>query len=254
MGYAIDQYALRWRKAGHRVRYHVGPDCVPASDVLIVHVDRTRVPESYHPLIQQHPCVINGRILDSSRRRFSELLLSQDSSYDGPVIVKTNANFGAIPEYGDSKATRGWSSVKSLPPTAYPIFPSRRDVPEEIWGNPHLVVERFVGDRRDELFRLNYYVFFGTREYGGQLSSRSPIVKFGNAIDDTEYEPPAKVKSVRKKLGVDFGRIDYVLDEGVPRVIDVNKTEGGGQACFDYPEFMDMMAAGLDDFIGMRRS
>jgi predicted P-loop ATPase/GTPase len=36
-----------------------------------------------------------GKILNISKRLFSHLLLSKTDTYTGPVIVKTNANYGA---------------------------------------------------------------------------------------------------------------------------------------------------------------
>ena len=98
MLYAIDHYALRWKDAGYRVIDHIGLSNIPLADVVIVHMDLTVIPKEYVDLINEFPKVINGEILDISRRRFSQLLLSKTDSYKGPVIVKTNANYGGLPE------------------------------------------------------------------------------------------------------------------------------------------------------------
>jgi len=92
MEYVIDHYALRWQDAGHRVIYHIGPENIPDADVVIVDIDLSVVPKEYVDLINKLPVVINGEILDISRRRFSQLALSRIDNYTGPVIVKTNAN------------------------------------------------------------------------------------------------------------------------------------------------------------------
>ena len=109
MQYAIDHYALRWKAAGYRVINHIGLSDIPVADLVIVHINSTIIPQEYVDLISACPSVINGNVLDVSRRRFSQLLLSKTDNYTGPAIVKTNANYGGWPEYvrdnkGDQKS------------------------------------------------------------------------------------------------------------------------------------------------------
>ena len=99
MYYAIDLYARYWRSNGYKVIDHVGPNSLPAADAIILHVDKTDVPSEYRSLQKGYPKVVNGRALDISRRSFSQLLLSPTDNYKGPVIIKTNANYGGWPEH-----------------------------------------------------------------------------------------------------------------------------------------------------------
>lgn len=120
--YAIDHYISYWRSIGYEVIDHVGPHAVPAADVLVFHVDYTVLPLEYRLLRDRFSVVINGDLLDISRRQFSQLLLSQSDAYTGPVIVKTNTNYGGWPEHvlnkkdGWKQRLAQWSHVEPLPP------------------------------------------------------------------------------------------------------------------------------------------
>ncbi|MDR9365038.1 MAG: SET domain-containing protein-lysine N-methyltransferase [Balneolaceae bacterium] len=282
MKYSVEHYALRWRDAGHRVIYHIGPDDMPEADVVILSIDLTIMPKEYIGLIQKYPLVINGQILDISRRRFSELILSKSTDYSGPVIIKTDANYGGLAEYENlnredlsgylsstlnsilkrtriGKAIkwvksrnifRKWDTVETLNPLEYPILEDISDVPDSVWENKNLVVERFIANSEDGLFYTNYCVFFGDKEIAGRLASTSPIVKFGNAVSDKETPIPDEVRQWREDLNIDYGRFDYVEADGKLFLIDVNKTEGGSQTNYQYPNEMDFLASGLEFFIG----
>jgi len=96
--YMIYGVAERWRAAGHRVLVHHGTHDPPEGDLAIVHIDLTVIPEPYRALAARYPRVINGSVLDVSKRSFSRILLERESDWSGPVIVKTDANFGGRPE------------------------------------------------------------------------------------------------------------------------------------------------------------
>lgn len=296
MLHSIDHYAECWKRAGHRVIEHVGIEGVPSADVVVVHINLTVIPREYREVIERFPCALNGRILDISRQRFSKLLLSRGDSYDGPVIVKTNANYGGKPEHDRSSRlyalatlasgvmqkslsstargtgalrtpllselrarcrsfTRGrvgrlhWDSVTKLDPLAYPVYDDMRGVPEGVWENENLIVERFIGDREAGLFSTCYYSFFGEKGVSGRLQSTDPIVKFGNRVSDEEIPVPDEVLRWREDLKIDFGRFDYLQSEGKCFLIDVNKTEGDGDSNFRYPEEMAFLASGLNAFL-----
>src|SRR5690606_13296717 len=88
----------------------------------------------------------------------------------GPVIVKTDRNYGGIKEYRLAERERlgwrrhlrpersafppagaaGWSRVAWIDPAEYPVFDSVRDVPAAVWAKPALVVQRFVPERDAE--------------------------------------------------------------------------------------------------------
>lgn len=284
MDYAIDHYAAFWRKSGHRVIDHVGVDNVPNADIAVVHIDLTVIPQQYVDLIEELPRVINGQILDVSRRRYSQLLLDKNSRYEGAVIVKTNRNHGGFPEqkaiwrktrfpgkawgaiqklignkrnFPARKAIgriakshdKSWDSIQTISAHRYPIFEDIESVPDGVWTNDNLIVERFLTNRNDELYEVRYYEFFGDKEIGGRLTSHDPIVKFGNCISDEEIPVPDEARQWRKQLAIDFGRLEYLEADGRRYLIDVNKTEGGGAINDNYQPELEQLASGLNFYL-----
>jgi len=283
-----------WKDAGHRVIYHIGPNNIPVADVVIVAILSTVVSQEYVDIINKLPgVVINGKVLDTSRRRFSQLILSRSDNYTGPVIVKTDANSGGFAELYMSRqrhalkmanlgAIRGlgtflppivisffskadrflstrrlknwklepkWSAIETLPPQKYPVYEGIKDVPDGVWENNNLIVERFISKPESELYETHYCAFFGDKAIAGCLKSPNPIVKFENAISDEETPIPDEVMQWRKDLNIDLGRFDYVESEGKYFLIDVNRIEGGGNSNYEYPDELDFLASGLEFFI-----
>jgi hypothetical protein len=58
-----------------------------------------------------------------------------------------------------------------------------------------------------------------------KIYSRHPIVKSTDIVR-YEYlsEVPAELRRERERLGFDFGKFDYVLENGVARLLDANAT------------------------------
>ncbi len=308
MYYAIDLYAQIWKSNGYEVIDHIGLNSIPPADAIILHVDKTILPSDYALLHERYPIVINGKVSDISRRRFSQLKLSSTDNYKGPAIVKTNANYGGWPEHIlhrrnawkkkiqqhllqqpprsnfalnnlESQHDRNksflrqfasagthslmsvfqslrqinqadrWQTTSTLNPRRYPIFEKFEDIPPGVWKNDHLIVERFISDYQDGLFHINYYCFFGDKEISGRLGAPNPIVKFSNCETDSFQPTPNPVRQWRKSLGLDFGRLDYVQQDGEYFLIDANKTEGGGSNNKAYMHEMEFLASGLDAFL-----
>ena len=290
MSYAIDHYAAHWKDAGHQIIDHIGLDNIPSADLVIVHIDLTVLPSAYIDMITKISRTINGQVFDISRRRFSRLLLSQTNRYAGPVIVKTNANYGGVPEldqkrqrdwkrkirnwatrkslnplaypiikdlklfyFEHTKArqakSRKWGTIESLNPLDYPIFKDIESVPRDIWKNENLIVEPFIRNWEDGLFYVHYYVFFGDREVSGRIGSPNPVVKFRNSVVDEEFPVPDDVRQWREQFRIDFGRFDYLDVGGEYFLIDINKTEGGGNINYKYKEELEFLASGLDCYL-----
>ncbi len=150
---------------------------------------------------------------------------------------------------GDGKSVNNWNTVETLNPLAYPIFPDIKSVPPDVWENDHLIVERFINSCKDGLFYMHYYVFFGDKEISGRVGSPNPIVKFGNYVSDEEIPVPDEVRQWRKDLKIDYGRFDYLEAGGKYFLIDVNKTEGGGDTNYEYPDEMDLLSSGLKFYL-----
>lgn len=261
----IDELAARWSRAGHRVVSQRGTRAAPRADVVVLHVDTTRTPEDYRRLAERYPVVVNGRAVDVSKRRYCGLTLRAPEDGAGPVIVKTDANYGGHPDerYLRSRSRLGrlrrrlfgrpggdWAGRTRLDPLAYPIFDRARDVPPGVWRNDALLVQRFVPERADGLFFVRYWVFFGEAGWARRFGSKQPIAKFHTRVTPEEpvTVPPALV-GLRERLGLDYGRIDYAEPGGEPVVFDVNKTLSAGGNADEYAEELDRLAVGIDGFL-----
>jgi len=221
--------ARHWSAAGHEVIVQAGPHGAPRADVGILHVDTTVVPREYVDALAGCAVVVNGATLDISKRAYSENLVGPYDAYDGPVIVKTNANSGGIPEaLHDARARRLGQPALARPPRhmlgAYPIFDSLSAVPLELRGDPALVVEKFLPERDPRGYATRHYTFFGDRERCGRVVGPHPVVKGADMIARTAVDVPDAIRAWRRKLGFDYGKIDFVIHDGKPVLIDANRT------------------------------
>ena len=231
----ISRLAEYWKEQGHGLS--VGPATVLEADIGLMHVDRTWVPAAAVPANPAAIPLLNGRVLDISKRRISANLLGPDSAHDGPVIIKTDANAFGKPELrglsrlGFQRLRRRlsgrlpWRLLRDLPPGTYPVLDRLAEVPDWVWRRDDLVVERFCPEIAGDEFVLRLWLFFGDREYGVRLFSREPVVKVANM---TRYEyldaVPDSLREARQKLGMAFGKFDYVMVDGRAVLLDVNKT------------------------------
>lgn len=122
-------------------------------------------------------------------------------------------------------------------------------VPKTVWKNKNFIVEKFLPEIKDGLFYLRYWIFLGEKGWAGRFGAKEPVVKFSKmATKDEEVPVPEELKIVRKKLGFDYGRFDYVEHDGTPILFDVNKTLGGTHHLDAYSAQLDILASGINDF------
>ena len=228
-----------WKESGIDIEILQGiPDEMPSCDVLIAHIDLTVVPAEYVDFINRFPIVINGRLTDISKRRISSNLLGPDDSYAGQVIIKTDKNYGGLPELqfgrrsGDrsmfmTEVQRPWRKVQCLNPENYPIFESKNDVPSGVWRNPNLVVEKFIPERDGDLYSKRGIFFMGEKNICERAFGYSPILKANGTIRTESIDAPVELTQIQLDLGLDYGKIDYVVHDGEIHILDVNKTLGG---------------------------
>jgi hypothetical protein len=235
--YQIWSLAEVWRSWGIDVGTVRGISRDADADVVVNHVDLTVVPDDYAAYMARFPVSINGRCLDISKRLVSANLVTRGDAWDGPVIVKTDRNFGGRPErrlrwgrlglafHLDTWIPRGgWRLRSALVPDRYPIFPSIEDVPSGVWDNASLVVERFRPERDGDLFVVRSLTLFGDRWVNRRRLSTSPIVKAAHVVRAEEVDPHPDVFAAARRLGLDRGKIDYVILDGHAVVFDVNRT------------------------------
>lgn len=226
--YLAHALADRWRTMGHRVLMHFGTGEPPPGDVALLHLDLTRIPDGYLPLLARYPKVLNGAVLDTAKSGFSQNLLARDAAWRGPVIVKTNANAGGHGEQAlhlRAKAAGLASDIADTPVmSGYPVYPTLADVPDSLWAMRGLIVERFVPERHGANYFMRYWTFLGESERSVRSRSLEPIVK-ADSLLDTEHVPvPAELRAWRARLGFDFGRFDYVRHEDQWVLLDANRT------------------------------
>lgn len=217
-----------WRARGIEVVVARGTRRLPGADLLLPHIDLSVVPDEYLRLYDRYPVVVNRAVRDIRKAVISANLVRPGDGWEGPVIVKTDWNCGGAPERRLLRsARRGGSDLataRTLDPGSYPVFASPREVPEGVWSNSALVVERFLPERDGESFVLRNYSFFGGRHTNVRRLSTLPVVKAGTTLRQEEVPRPDEIVALRRRLGFDFGKFDYVLREGRAILLDANKT------------------------------
>jgi len=226
-----------WENVGIDVRVLRGIEHFEPADALILHPDLTIVPDDYLAFCKHYPLIINGGVRDISKRMISFSLIGRNDSYSGPVIVKTNCNYGGKSERKTARQRPlyrllssltewlPWTWTGKLRSYDYPIFNSSRDVPRAAWRNLHLVIEKFLPEREGAYYCLRQWIFFGDREINHRIFSTSPIVKARNTVHHEEGLPvPEALRALRKKLRFDYGKFDYALVNGEPVLYDTNRT------------------------------
>lgn len=247
--YVIELLASEWQKMGFDVQMLSGTGNMRSADVLIPHLDLTIIPHDYCMFMEQYPRVINKDVLDISKSRISSNLLHKNDSYGGPVIVKTDRNYGGLPEAHlgidsdrdrldlssvfEKVATKAWKKltgrvpwkyVRYLKTSEYPLFPSIKAVPKGVFKNKSLVVEKYCPEREDNNYIVRYCYFFGDREISFLLRSSERNVKISNAFQIEEVPTPQEIHLIRRKMGFEFGKFDYIINGGKVVLFDVNRT------------------------------
>jgi hypothetical protein len=232
-----------WDRAGHLVRLHRGTRQPPPADVAILHVDRTVVPEIYLDVMKGYPVTVNAATGDIRKRRVSQHLVSEGDGYEGPVIVKTDLNAGGYPEWVHQEVDRGRGVMPERPVRLmkgrYPVFTSAREVPEALFRDPDVVVERFLPERDERGYYLRTWVFFGDRERCNRVLGPHPVVKAEDVIERVPVPVPDELRAIRARLGFDYGKMDFALYEGKPVLYDANRTPSGA------PRMSAALAAGM---------
>lgn len=256
--YLLSTMVRHWRKRGLRVQ--VGEKYSRDADVCILHHDISVLDAEKIPAAPAGKPVINGRVLDISKRTYSTLVLNQGDAWNGPVILKSNLNhYGAPETRALNKITLervrrrladiSWRGMQSLPSRSYPILQSVGDVPDWVWASPELLVEKFLPERtRDGLYGVRGWVFCGDRGYAYRVSSPEPIVKPRSAAKITYLKaPPEALMKRRAELKFDYGKFDYVEHDGEAILLDANKTpsfRGNPEA-----QRMRWLSSGIEAFL-----
>jgi hypothetical protein len=226
--YTIHDYAAVWREDGHRVTFLFGPDAYEPADVALLHVNLSVVPAEYLALAARYPVALNARARDIRKSTFSTLRVRRSDPWSGPVIVKSDLNYGGAPEVLHGVvAPPNAERVKFRSPLDYRVVARIDDVAAADWDDPSVIVERFVPEMERGRFVTRVMSFFGDRATAGKLLGPRPVVNGATQSRIERVEPHPQMLRLRRTLGIDFGKLDYVLGEdGEPILLDVNKTTG----------------------------
>ena len=241
----IHALSASWSKMGLRVSFIYGTDDRPEAELLIPQIDLTHTPDEYVDYCNSYHNVINRYVTDISKRRISSNLLWGDEEYHGPVIVKTDNNAAGVPDYRMSKIHnnifrrvahkvlpvaehllgRQMAWRKTLIP--YRIYNNLSEVPAGVFKNCELVIERFLPEKEGKRYFMRHYLCLGDQVRSVRVSGLSPFLKRSTCeLVDEGLVPPDEVVALRRHLGLDYGKIDYVMNEGQVVILDVNRTPG----------------------------
>jgi len=243
-GFDRSDYLLRamlplWRDMGHAIEAFNGVDRHVAADALFPHIDLTVIPEAYRRFAQQHAATVNRSVMDISKSRISRNLVTEGDAYTGQVIVKTDMNYGGIPEKrlglttGQGAAPPApdgapgaidWSAIRYATAGNYPIFESLAQVPPAVFRNRNLVVEKFLPERDGEYYCLRYCYFLGDRSVSTLMRSKRGVIKGSKSMSCEEALTPPECHAFRERMGFEYGKLDYVIHDGKAIVFDVSRT------------------------------
>jgi hypothetical protein len=267
--YLVTVFAEMWREAGHDVVFCFGTDDFVPADVAVLHVDLSVVPEAYLELAARYPVAVNGQVRDIRKSTLSAHRLRRGDDWDGPVIVKSDLNAAGDPErrrgVGPLPPRSAWRRAlavglertgRRLPRFSrsldYRVFERLTDVPRACFDDPALLVEKFLPEREGGLHHVRLYHFLGDRWSCTRMAARHPIVCGKTHVSSEEVEPHPEIVALRHALGFDFGKLDYVVHDGKPVLLDANKTVASGNLART-PERLARWrrrAAGIEWFFG----
>jgi len=222
-----------WRPAGRTVLLHQGLRAPPPAESALLHIDLTRVPPAYVALAEGYPRTVNAGVTDISKRHIADGLVVPGDGYEGPVIVKTDLNHGGLPE---RRLRRGllaalhdrlpdrWSGRP--PGGAYRVYERAAQVPAWVWRRPELVVQRFLAERHGSHYALHQWFFLGQASIVSTLLGAEPLVKWQNRAGSLPLhdEVPGELRRRRAELGFDYGKFDYIVQDGRAWLLDANTT------------------------------
>ena len=250
VAYIVWLLQKEWEAQGIRVEVVRGIKQKVDADILFPQIDLSVIPEDYVRYFEGFPRVVNRRVTDIRKSTFTTHRHQPGDAWTKRVIVKTDRNYGGMPEvrtlgkihrklYSRLRSlTRRFTgqscdqggpdlrTARSLDPHNYPIFETLGDVPREVFANPALTVERFLQEQSEGGYVLRSYNFLGDRWFTRRRVSANPIVRANNSRLIDSPPVPQKLLQIRKQLGFDYGKFDFLMYEGEPILLDINTTPG----------------------------
>ncbi len=259
--------AMKGKGVGMKVQRHW--DERPPADLVIPHIDLTLWPKSLTDFLGHYPNVVNRRLTDISKRHISRHLVRPGDSWRGPVIVKTDMNYGGIV---DRRHTRREANDTSVAPTPvvpamatpetrpfhlgkYSLFATIAAVPKIVWDDPSLIVERYHAERKGDLYGVRNLFLVGETYAVRQDWGPNPMVKGDSTVERywLDDPPPPEVLDVVRAQGVEFGKIDYTVVDGQAFVFDIARTPTGTRWIKANPDVIRHLCQGIKPLLARRR-
>jgi hypothetical protein len=254
--FLLRSLAGHWLDAGHDVTLAEGLGDWPDADAAVVHVDLSVVPAAYSAAAKRYPIVVNGAATDVRKRLVSRNLVQRNDDWSGPVMIKTDLNFSGIPEKLAAERFRHDGKPADLPPgpivsttRPYPVLDCSRAVPDDVWDNPGLVVERFLPEQDAQGYWCRAWVFFGDRERCTRYRGTHPIVKSATIVASEPAPVPDELRAERQRLGFDYGKFDFVVRDGRAILLDANRTPSAPPASPQMEASNARLAGGLETLL-----
>lgn len=246
--YAIKYLADIWQEKGINTVFVFGTKRFVPADLAILHVDLSVVPEEYIEFAQDYPLVLNGKVKDIRKSTFSDHIIHPGDDYKGKIIVKSNLNFAGEPErrvhpvyktklfreFMKRMARSGLYTFIEKPwfysPADYLIIDNPNLVPESWFRRNDIVIEKYLPEIDEGCYCIRNYNFLGDRHTCVRRKGLDPIVYSNSAISIEPADVHPEIVGIRRKLHFDYGKFDYVMNGGVPVLLDINKTPGAAPA------------------------
>ncbi|MAS05692.1 MAG: hypothetical protein CL534_13560 [Ahrensia sp.] len=206
-------------------------------EAAFLHVDLTDVPADFITAAHRYGRCVNRDASTIRRTLYTRAKVQRDDNFAGPVIVKTVLNSRGAPElrYENRRsfaARAGYTAKKLLIPgykqrlcPDYEIHDSLEDVPKSVWDDPRLLVERFLPGAMDLPIVKHRYDFFFEVELNTRVAYQSLLCDPETLTEfDVDPDVPQAIRDLREQLNLDFGAIDYFMENGEAIPIDANKT------------------------------
>lgn len=239
-----------WRPEGRTViAMPPVPGHAARAEAAFVHVDLTHVPPVFAETAAPYGIRVNAGVRDISKRTICTSLVAADDDYDGPVIVKTDFNHLGFAEQQLGERLPDWRWI--FADTGYRTFGRKRDVPARVWREPGLVVQRLHVERFGDSYFLRQWFFFGDRDLVSIYRGSEPVVKQANVVERLPFtdEVPDALRARRAELGFDYGKFDYVIEDGRAVLLDANATPNNGTRIGSERSriICETLAPGIDD-------
>jgi hypothetical protein len=244
-GYLINLMRPIWESWGCRMLEVQAHMEWPEAGGAFVHVDLTPVPEAFTEQAARYRFQWNVEARDITKENVCENLVRMGDGYERPVIVKTNLNHAGIPERNrivnrNNRLRHSWrgrflpgwcaSHLEEEPlclsKDNYRVFRTVKDVPPGLRESPDWVMQSFCCEPLEGGYALREYYFLGDAEYVRTEIGDDPAFTSGLVVEESAGSVPEELRALRRRLGLDYRKIDYVMKEGKPFVFDVNKTVG----------------------------